>query len=150
MTNDEELAALKARVAELEALVPKPPKPFTEEPYQRWDPTAGMSMPRSTLLEMAAAVPDSAIKGIVAEQRTSSVNQGPSAAGVGGTISSVHPNPGMPGSHRGTGWVEAKPLGPPPGVAAADRLMDAQDAKDRHELVMEEARRLATQKLADR
>ena len=29
------------------------------------------------------------------------------------------------------GWVEARPLEPPPGVAICDRLVDEQDAKDR-------------------
>jgi len=44
----------------------------------------------------------------------------------------------VPGS--GTGWAHETPLGPPPGVAQADRLMDAQDAKDRAELIEREAR----------
>ena len=43
-----EIAALKARVEELER-ANKPPKSFVPEPYQRYDPTAGMSMPRSAL-----------------------------------------------------------------------------------------------------
>jgi hypothetical protein len=71
---------------------------------------------------------------------------GPSAAGAGGTIAAVHPSPGLPGH----GWREATPISPPPGVALADRLMAAQDAKDRHELIMEDARRKAALKLAGR
>jgi hypothetical protein len=38
----------------------------------------------------------------------------------------------VPGS--GTGWQEPRPLGPPPGVALADKLMDEQDRRDRAEL----------------
>ena len=41
------------------------------------------------------------------------------------------------------------PLRPPPGVAQADRLMDAQDAKDRAELIEREAKFKAMQKLAE-
>jgi hypothetical protein len=36
----------------------------------------------------------------------------------------------------------------PPGTNYADRLMDAQDAKDRHERVVEEAQRQALHKAA--
>ena len=54
----------------------------------------------------------------------------------------------VPGS--GTGWGYSAPLGPPPGVAQADRLMDAQDAKDRQELIEKKAREQAMQKLAER
>ena len=53
---------------------------------------------------------------------------------------------GVPGG--GTGWAHSAPLGPPPGVAQADRLMDAQDAKDRAELIQQEARRRTMEKLA--
>jgi hypothetical protein len=141
MTNEEELAQLKVRVAELEAKN-KPPEPFVPEPFQKWDPTAGMSMPRSVLMEMAAAVPDSAMKGIVHEQRTSSVNQGPSAAGVGGTVSAVHVNPGLQGSHRGSGWREAAPLQPPPGINYVDQIAGAFAARDRVDAIEDEAKRI--------
>jgi hypothetical protein len=40
-----------------------------------------------------------------------------------------------------TGWSESQPLGPPPGVDHCDRLMDVADARDRAELIAEEARR---------
>jgi hypothetical protein len=63
MTNKDEIAELKARVAELERAA-KPAKPFVPQPYERYDPTAGMSMPRSALAEMARAVPDDVIRGI--------------------------------------------------------------------------------------
>jgi len=36
---------------------------------------------------------------------------------------------------RGTGWSDPTPLGPLPGVSLCDRLMDAQDRKDRAELI---------------
>jgi hypothetical protein len=46
---------------------------------------------------------------------------------------------------KGTGWVDSAPLKPPPGVDILDRMMDAQDAKDRSELV---ARMQAAQRQA--
>jgi hypothetical protein len=35
---------------------------------------------------------------------------------------------------KGDGWVEAKALAPPPGIALIDRIVDAQDRLDRAEL----------------
>jgi hypothetical protein len=35
---------------------------------------------------------------------------------------------------RGSGWVDAAPIGPPPGIRYVDAQLDAQDAKDRAEL----------------
>jgi hypothetical protein len=64
----DELAALKARVEELERAA-KPPEPFKPEPYQRYDPTAGMCMPPSALAAMVAAVPDRLIKEIVRDNQ---------------------------------------------------------------------------------
>jgi hypothetical protein len=83
-----------------------------------------------------AAVPPSVARDIAAH----SSHPGPSTAGSGGTISSVAQ------SRPSTGYV--RPLGPPPGVAACDRLMDAADARDRHDLIVEHARRAAERKLA--
>jgi hypothetical protein len=100
MSDQEELAELKARVAELEAKM-APPKPFVPEPFQRYDPTANFSMPKSVLEAMVAAVPDSVVKGIVAEQRTPSTAQGPSAAGTSGTPTKVHSAPKVAWSASG-------------------------------------------------
>lgn len=38
----------------------------------------------------------------------------------------------------GPGWVNGQPLGPPAGVALADKLMDAQDLRDRKKREAEE------------
>jgi hypothetical protein len=37
-----------------------------------------------------------------------------------------------------SGWVEPLPLRPPPGVALADKIVDAQDKKDRLERIIAE------------
>jgi hypothetical protein len=63
-----ELAALKARIEELEAKA-KPPAPFTPEPYQRYDPTAGMSMPRSALEAMIAAEPRGFMRDVIKDHQ---------------------------------------------------------------------------------
>jgi hypothetical protein len=136
MTDKDEIASLKARVAELEAKA-KPPPPFKPEPFQRWDPTSSMSMPRSAMEAMAKAVPDAVIRDIAAHGTI----PGPSGQ-ASGQVTKVSSSPG-------TGWREATPLRSPPGVAAADRLRDAQDAKDRQELIMQHARMKAAQKLAE-
>jgi hypothetical protein len=66
-------------------------------------------------------------------------SQGPASA----TVSNVR-------APVGTGWREASPLSNPPGINYADRLMDAQDAKDRHERIVEEAQRQALIKEAEK
>jgi hypothetical protein len=77
MTAKEELEELKRQVAELKAKL-DPPKPFVPEPYQRYDPTEGMSMPPSALAAMVAAVPDRLIKDIV---RDNQAPRGPTTEG---------------------------------------------------------------------
>ena len=73
----DEIAALKKNVEELEAKL-SPPKPFVPEPYQRYDPTAGMCMPPSALAAIVAAVPDRLIKEIV---RDNQAPRGPTTEG---------------------------------------------------------------------
>jgi hypothetical protein len=40
----------------------------------------------------------------------------------------------------GTGWRESSPLSNPPGTALADKLMDAQNRRDRAERIAQEER----------
>src|SRR6516164_2955453 len=128
----DELAALKARVEELER-ANKPKEPFKPEPYQRYDPTANFTLPPSVVREMAAAVPRGFMQDVVRDNRApsgrpgaipSSSQQSASVRGTGGLV----------------GWQHEIPIGPPPGVNHADRLMDAQDAKDRAELIERDAK----------
>jgi hypothetical protein len=120
----DELAALKARIEELER-ANKPPKPFTERPWQRHDPTANMTMPVSAMLEMARAVPTEMVRGIV---RDNQGPQGPSSAGIvpsSQQLTSVRPAGG------GTGWQNPAPLSNPPGIRMVDALCIADDVKRR-------------------
>ena len=139
---DDELAALKARVEELERAA-KPPEPFKPQPFQRYDPTANFSVPRSVVEEMARAVPDHVMKNIA--MRDARAPTGPSSAGVVPSSQQVRGT----GGGRGSGWSEPTPLSNPPGVNWADRLMDHQDAKDRAELIEREAKLKAMAKLAE-
>ena len=70
-------------------------------------------------LEMATAVPTNLIQDVVREQRH----------GVAPPSSLIPEKPQV----RGTGWSDPAPLGPPAGAALIDRLVAAQDAKDRRE-----------------
>jgi hypothetical protein len=140
----DELAALKARVAELEARTkPPPPAPPAPKGFQRYDYTAGMSMPASALRAMVQATPDAMVRDIA--MRDGRAPTGPSAQGV---IPASQPLSNVRVGGSGTGWAREIPLSNPPGVAILDRIMDAQDAKDRHELMVQEARRQALLKVA--
>ena len=143
MTAKEELAALKREVEELKAKL-APPKPFVSEPYQRYDPTAGMCMPPSALAAMVAATPANFMRDVVRDNRGAPT--GPTSAmprstdGGGGSANA-------PGS--GTGWAHETPIGPPPGLRYIDAQLDAQDARDRAELIEREAKLQAADKMTE-
>jgi hypothetical protein len=127
MANEDELAALKARVAELERAA-KPAPPPDMKGYRRFDPTEGMSMPASALREMAQAIPDSFIRDIVHDNRAPA---GPSAQGV--IPSSQQVSDVRLGNSGRSGWAYEAPLGPSSHQRYVDAQLDAQDAKDRAE-----------------
>ena len=141
MTAKDELAALKREVEELKAKL-SPPKPFVPKPYEPIDWTARMSMPPSALRAMVAAEPRGFMAGVVHDNRAPGTPTGtiPRSTGGGGQAN-------VPGS--GTGWAHETPIGPPPGLRYVDAQLDAQDAKDRAELVEREARIKAMEKLAE-
>jgi hypothetical protein len=90
--------------------------------------------------EMNAACGTNDLKDLV---QASHRPQGPSSQGVipsSQTLTGVRgPGRGFPAGD-GAGWREATPLSNPPGVAQADRLMDAQDARDRAARIAEDNR----------
>jgi hypothetical protein len=143
---ESEVQALRA---EVERLKPKPmPSEAEIAAHRSWmhelaeRRMAGASnFSPDQLAAFAAAVPDDVAKDIVARGGV----RPPSGHGAGSTVSaplSLSPN--------NSGWREATPIGPPPGIAQADKLMDAQDAKDRHELIVQEAQRKAAQRLGSK
>jgi hypothetical protein len=134
MSDKAELEALKARIEELERRA-KPPEPFKPDPHWRPPPNPidRLSMPVSVIRDMANAVPDAVVRQIVSGRAPQ--NLAPLAA----TATPVS-------AQNTSGWRESVPLSNPPGVALADKLMDAADRADRVEL----AQRLAKQELARR
>ena len=131
-------AQMAARIAELERAAKPPPAPDPKN-FQRYDPTANFGMPAETVREMARAVPDSMMRDIA--MRDGRAPTGPSAQGV---VPSSQPLSNVrTGGGGSSGWREPTPLGPPPGVAILDQIMDHEDAKDRAELVERHARMAA-------
>jgi hypothetical protein len=151
MSKKDEIAALKAKsaaqdakIAELEAKL-APPKPFVAKPHEPIDWTARMSMPRSALEAMIAAEPRNFMADVVRDNRgptgpTGMIPRSQQASSGGGPAN-------VPGS--GTGWAHETPIGPPPGLRYVDQQLDAQDAKDRAELVKRDAQLKAMEKLAE-
>ena len=126
MINADEIAALRARIEQLERAAKPPAEPDLKN-FQRYDPTARMTMPASVLREMAAAVPDNFVRDIA--MRDGRAPTGPSSQGVIPSSQQVS-NVRLGG---GTGWQAPIPLGPSPHQRYVDAQLDAQDARDRAE-----------------
>jgi hypothetical protein len=135
MSDESELSKLKKEVAELkDQLNPPPRQPST---HPRFDPTEGMSMPRSAMQAMVDAVPDALMRDLRADARK------PNPATLSGGV--TKPTPTEPPKVIGKkGWIDERPIEPPPGIEHCDRMMDEQDRVDRAELAM----RLAKAELA--
>jgi hypothetical protein len=119
------IAELQKQIDELKAHHNRPPPQFTPEPYQPRDWTAGATMDRETKRDLAKAFPDS----LVRDLRSDAFKPNPV---TGATPAQLTPDrPGGVQITRGTGYRDAVPLGPPPGISLLDKLVDAQDALDR-------------------
>ena len=152
--SDKDIAALRKRNEQLEKRIEqleekaKPPpekKPFVPQPYEPIDWTARMSMPPSALQAMAQHPCNQVMRGVIQDRHAPT---GPSMAGTTGAVSGVHRHDGAPVNT--SGWREPTPLGPPPGVAQVDRLMDAQDRRDRIELAQRIAAHEAAMRAAEK
>jgi hypothetical protein len=120
MTDEtDELASLKARVEELErkAKPTEPEKPFVPAPYQRYDPTEGMSMPPSAMEAMIRAEPRGFMRDVVGDNRAPTGRPGmiPSEGGGGG----------RPSGGDGTGWAPQIGIDVP-GGARTQELIEQQ------------------------
>jgi hypothetical protein len=127
MTNDEKIAALEREVAALKAKAEPPPKKeFTPAPYQRYDPTAGMSMPPSALREMAGHPCNQVMQGVIQDRHA------PTSAR--GMIPTQPATGDVRGAGDGTGYVDPRPLRPPPGIEWVDAQLIADEVRQRAEL----------------
>jgi len=84
------------------------------------------------MVPMLQACDTSFIQDVVRDQQNAP--RGQSQAGASGQVIKVSSNAGLPGSNT-TGWRDARPLGPQPGINHVDRQLDEQDRRDRAELV---------------
>jgi hypothetical protein len=128
----EENAKLEERLARVEARDKPPPPEF--DPW-RYDPTEGMTMPKSTKRDMVNAVGDGMVSGIA--NRDGRAPQGPSAQGVIPSSQSVGE---VRVGGNGAGWREATPIGPSMHQRYVDQQLDAADKADRAELAARLAR----------
>jgi hypothetical protein len=139
MSENEKIAALEARIAELEARA-NPPAPPKFEAGERGPTTTDLAMSRismspEVMAEMARAVGSETIRGIV------------KSGGVGVLQSTATtPTPTRVSVQNTSGWRDPGPLGQPPGISLIDRQLDVQDAKDRAERIMQHARMKAVEK----
>ena len=136
-----ELAALRARIEELERKAKPPEPPNFETLVPRGPTTTELAMSRASLSreamrKMVEAVPDGEVRGILRDGRATQ-NLAP--------LADANARPRVAQEYR-SGWANEVPLSPPPGINHCDRLMDHQDAKDRAALIMEEGRRLTSSK----
>jgi hypothetical protein len=124
MTDDVEkrIADLEREIAELKAKQPKEEKPFVGKPWKKIDYTAQMTMPPSAVRAMCDAVPDDVLRAVVGDHRRG-VSQ------PGGLIKDEGEKPKV----KGSGWVDAAPLGPDPSVKHIDRIASHFDQLDRLE-----------------
>jgi hypothetical protein len=102
-------------------------KPFVPEPeYRRYDPTAGMTMPRSALEEMLRAEPRGFMQGVVRDNRAPT---SPSTMPRSEQPSNVHPG----GASATPGYVDPRPLSNPPGTNWVDAIAIADEVRQRKE-----------------
>src|SRR5262249_36954884 len=90
----------------------------------RFDPTEGMSMPRSAMQAMIEAVPDALMRDL----RADAFKPNPMAVSGGLT----KPAPSEPPKTIGTkGWVEARPLTAPEGIGLVDQIAEGFAKRER-------------------
>jgi hypothetical protein len=148
----DEIAALRAEVDALKAAQPKsqPSAEERERAVREWtDQVHQMREGR-----MANATPPSVVRdfAVLDDRLVKEIALRDARAPTGRP--GVIPNnqqPAIPPSSAGdgTGWAREIPIGPPPGLRYVDAQLDAQDAKDRQELIEKKAREQALLKLAE-
>jgi hypothetical protein len=128
MSDKDELAALQARVAELEAKA-KPPEPIDWEKaiaehndrmHQMREGRMNAAMPPSALQDLINGEPRGFMAGVLRDNRrgpTSPTGMIPNSGRSAGD--------GVGGAANKSGWRDATPIGPPPGIELIDRAVNA-------------------------
>jgi hypothetical protein len=132
-----ELDDLKKEIANLKQKIDPPPRPPST--YQPYDPTANFSLPPSVVQAMMKAVPDRLMRDLRADA------QKPNPVTGGMTKPEMEP----PKAIGNKGWIDERPLSPPPGIDLMDRMMDEQDKIDRAELALRLAKAILNKSGAD-
>jgi hypothetical protein len=148
---DKRIAALERKIKQLEAAQTPPPastvsseesvEAYRDRVHQMRERAANAFQFRPEILrEMQKACGTTDLRDLV---HASHRPQGPSAGGIPSSqqLSGVHPGGGASISPGGTGWRDASPLGPPPGIRYVDAQLDAQDARDRAAKIAEDKAR---------
>jgi hypothetical protein len=154
---DKRIAALERKIKQLEAAQTPPPASTvsSEESVEAYrDRVHQMRERAANNFQFSPQVLGPMVKACGTDDLRDLVHashrpQGPSAGGIPSsqTLGGIHPGGGAsisPGS--GTGWVKQREWGadgqhPVPGVAAADRLMDEADRRDRAAKIAEDKAR---------
>jgi hypothetical protein len=148
------IAQLERELAEVKAAVPKPQPTWEEmersrrewenEMHQLRERRMAYAIHPSVVRDMAGGVTEADCADL---RRASHRPIGPSPMSPSSPTDAGVRRGGVPGG--GTGWAHSAPLGPSPHQRYVDAQLDAQDAKDRHERVVEEARRQALLKAVE-
>jgi hypothetical protein len=146
----ERVAALERELAELKAKV-DPPKstftPMTDAEHRDWvhqmrERQANSWMPPNAIRDLVEAEPRNFMKDVVRD------NRAPTTPGmIPDSQQSTGPRPS---AGDGSGWSRSIPIGPSMHQRYVDQQIDAQDAKDRRELVEQKAREQELLKAAER
>jgi hypothetical protein len=129
----DDIAELKRKLVMLEKAVKPAPMP-SEQEAKEWaarqhaNAEARASIISPEIVRDWAVIPDDVVKGFAT--RDCHAPLGPSAEGIIPTSQQLS-NVRVGG---GTGWRDATPLGPQPGINHVDQLMDEQDRRDRADL----------------
>jgi hypothetical protein len=145
MADDDRIAALQRELDVLKRALPvsaderarmdRAAKEWQNEMHQMREQRMAHAAPftREDIAAFDRACPPSVSRDIAARGGI----KPPSADGTTGTVSAVHRNSGLPGTQ---GWQTS--FGPQPGIQHVDRIVAAQDARDRAELIEREAKRV--------
>jgi hypothetical protein len=133
--SNEEIAALRKRIEELEAKA-KPPEKKSEfvpmsdaewidRMHQMREGRMAMATPPSVLRDLAAAEPKGFMSGVLRDNRNAPTSP------TGMIPRSEQPSNVRGSAGSGTGYVDPRPLGPQPGINWVDAQLIADDVRKR-------------------